>query len=64
MPAVIDRETCTGCGICVFDCGVDALTLDASEKAKLVRPCVDCFICEAVCPVDAIRIVIRPSRVS
>jgi Pyruvate/2-oxoacid:ferredoxin oxidoreductase delta subunit len=63
LPPRINKNKCTGCGICVFHCGVDALALTSSgEKAKLVDHCVDCFICEAVCPEDAIKIVLYPKR--
>ena len=57
MPPRIDRSACTGCGICLFDCGTDVFAFDAqAEKAKVERPreCVDCFICEENCPVRAI----------
>lgn len=65
MPPKIELERCTGCGICVFHCGVNALALiteQSLEKAKLVDDCVDCFICEAVCPEKAIEIFVRKTR--
>jgi NAD-dependent dihydropyrimidine dehydrogenase PreA subunit len=57
MPPRISRLRCTGCGICLFQCGCDVFTFDAAaNKAHVTYPreCVDCFICEQYCPVRAI----------
>jgi len=59
MPPVIDRDTCSGCGGCVFQCGVEALKFDPRRyRAYLARPkaCVDCFICEDYCYRHAITV--------
>jgi len=53
MAAVVDQETCTGCGACVEACPVDAISLD--DKAKVdADTCIDCGTCVEECPVDAI----------
>jgi NAD-dependent dihydropyrimidine dehydrogenase PreA subunit len=57
MPPRIDRALCTGCGICLFECGTEVFAFDAAankSEAKRPRACVDCFICEETCPVRAI----------
>lgn len=63
MPPRIDPKRCDGCGICIYECGVEALAFRSeSDKAYLAKPntCVDCYICQEVCPADAI--VIRPHK--
>ena len=62
MPPVIDREKCTGCGDCLFQCGAYVFEFDApSYRAKVKRgaDCVECFICEKMCPVNAITVYFR-----
>lgn len=52
----IDREECTGCGICVDECPTEALELDSEDIATLARPdvCDSCATCEDACPTEAI----------
>lgn len=52
----IDREECTGCGICVDECPTEALDLDSEDIATLAHPenCDGCATCEDVCPTEAI----------
>ena len=62
MPPEINLEACTGCGICIYECGGFCLSLDSRKiKARLSngRTCVDCFRCEASCPDGAISIKIK-----
>lgn len=52
----IDREECTGCGICVDECPEECLELDSEDIAELARPeeCDSCATCEEACPTEAI----------
>ena len=58
MP-VIDREKCTGCGLCVDVCACGVLVL-VDDKATVVKKeechiCTHwCTLCESVCPNEAI----------
>ncbi len=53
--AVIDDETCTGCEICVADCPMDAISLNASNVAEVNADlCIGCGVCTRLCPVEAI----------
>lgn len=71
--AEIDREQCTGCGICVKTCPQDLIQLvvlehtivprcsneDAGSLARKVCEvsCIACGICERVCPAGAVSVV-------
>ena len=51
----IDKEKCTGCGLCVKVCPFDAMHL-VDEKAEANEACTLCGACVKVCPVDALTI--------
>ena len=51
----IDKEKCTGCGLCVKVCPFDAMHL-VDEKAEANEACTLCGACVKVCPVDALAI--------
>lgn len=57
MPAVVDKNTCTGCEQCVNTCPVEAITMSGDDVA-VVDPdaCVDCGDCVDACPVEAITL--------
>ncbi len=53
--AVVDENACTGCGICVDDCPMDAMILNESNLAEVnVEACIGCGVCTHACPTDAI----------
>jgi Fe-S-cluster-containing hydrogenase component 2 len=54
MTAIIDKETCTGCGACVDACPVDAIEMADDVAVVDEDTCTDCGTCVDVCPVDAI----------
>lgn len=51
----VNKEECTGCGLCVKVCPFDAMHL-VNEKAEADEKCTLCGACVKVCPVDAISI--------
>jgi len=55
----IDAERCNGCGLCVRDCPVEAVSLVA-RKAVIDGRCVQCRTCMKVCPRGAVEEVIVP----
>ena len=56
MAAKVDMDKCTGCGLCVEECPVEAITLE-NEKAKIDEStCVDCGACASECPNEAISV--------
>jgi len=51
-----DPELCTGCGTCVEQCPVQALSMadDLPEVDKAI--CIACFCCQEICPEKAIAL--------
>ncbi|MGM0441955.1 MAG: DUF362 domain-containing protein [Elusimicrobiota bacterium] len=51
----IDTKECTGCGICVEQCPVDAIFLDTGEIAEInMDECIRCGECHGICPREAV----------
>ena len=55
MPAIVDEEKCTGCGICEDTCSVGAIKVDG-EKAHVGDECTECGDCVNECPSEAITL--------
>lgn len=53
--AVVDKEKCAGCGICVDVCPQDAIIIDTVAKIDVDR-CIGCGICVKECPNEAISL--------
>lgn len=48
-------DDCIGCGTCVKNCPVTAISM-TNKKARIDRKkCIKCFTCAEVCPVNAIK---------
>jgi NADPH-dependent glutamate synthase beta subunit-like oxidoreductase/Na+-translocating ferredoxin:NAD+ oxidoreductase RNF subunit RnfB len=56
----VNRDTCSGCGVCVPLCSYDAIKLEKSGDKSLAvisdRRCKRCGVCVAACPSTAISI--------
>jgi formate hydrogenlyase subunit 6/NADH:ubiquinone oxidoreductase subunit I len=62
--SVIDRDACTGCGVCVERCPVDAIELDDGGIAvREEKYCIGCGVCARFCPADAISLLEGMRRV-
>ena len=55
MIAKVDTQKCTGCGLCVDICPVNAIKVE-NEKAVISDECVGCGACVGQCPVGAISL--------
>ena len=54
MGIEIKKEKCTGCGLCVHECPVEAISLPGGKAEIDYETCILCGACAKVCPVDAI----------
>jgi heterodisulfide reductase subunit A-like polyferredoxin len=54
MPAVVDKDKCTGCESCVEECPSSAISMDNGKAKVDADNCVDCGICVGACPAGAI----------
>ena len=52
----IDRELCSGCGLCVSVCPTGTITLIEGRAAVSGEASIFCGHCAAVCPQEAIRV--------
>jgi electron transport complex protein RnfB len=58
--AVIDKETCQGCGVCEDRCQMEAVQI-LHEKASLdMERCIGCGLCVSTCPTDSITLTRKP----
>jgi ferredoxin len=68
LKPLIDKEKCTGCGLCTIDCSTKALTVHQSsetDKYQLLlrqKACDGCGACEKSCPEQCLRLVEKESE--
>ena len=55
MALKVDAEKCTGCGVCVEGCPVEAISLKKDKAVIDENTCIECGLCVDECPTDAIR---------
>ena len=52
----VNHDLCVGCGLCIGECPVEAITQDPDSKAVINEDmCIRCGECHDVCPQDAVR---------
>jgi len=52
---VIDAEACKGCGLCLRDCPVEAVSGEKQEPHLInAESCIQCGVCYEDCPFDAV----------
>jgi electron transfer flavoprotein alpha subunit len=50
----VNEQECTGCGICVDSCPVEAISLVDGVASIDQAECTQCLTCVDECPVEAI----------
>lgn len=53
--AIIDKDSCTNCGLCMDYCRFDAIHLMEGDVQISGISCEGCFLCSRICPEQAIR---------
>jgi H+/Na+-translocating ferredoxin:NAD+ oxidoreductase subunit B len=63
--AVVDKNTCEGCGICVKNCQVGAVSVSEKEEYAVVNldRCIGCGVCVSKCPTESISLFKKPEEV-
>ncbi|MDI6774307.1 MAG: 4Fe-4S binding protein [Verrucomicrobiota bacterium] len=56
MAAKVDKEKCTGCGICVDECPVEAIKLVDDKIVIDEDACTECGQCVDACPNESIKL--------
>ena len=56
MAAKVDADICTGCGICVDLCPLEAISLKDDFVIIDQDNCTECGLCVDECPNDAISL--------
>jgi Pyruvate/2-oxoacid:ferredoxin oxidoreductase delta subunit len=64
--AVVDTETCEGCGTCEEWCQVGAVSASENNQHAVVdlNRCLGCGVCVSNCPTESISLVKNPSEVT
>ena len=52
-----DVELCTGCGACIDQCPVSALTMNENYPIADPEICIRCFCCQEICPEKAMALI-------
>jgi len=55
MPAVVDKEKCTGCGDCVEACPSNAVQLQDEKANVSTDDCIDCGACVDACTTGSMK---------
>jgi Pyruvate/2-oxoacid:ferredoxin oxidoreductase delta subunit len=60
--AVVDRDLCSSCEICVDRCQMEAIALDEESIAAVnLHRCIGCGLCVITCPDEALTLTPKPA---
>ena len=62
--AVVDQNTCEGCGTCEECCQVAAVNVSEKERCAIINQdrCLGCGVCVSNCPTQSISLLKKPSE--
>lgn len=52
----VEMDACRGCGLCIDECPMKNIMLNAENQAETGGACIGCGICTHVCPEDALHL--------
>jgi len=55
MAVKVDKENCTGCGVCIDVCPAEAIKIE-NDIAAISDDCSECGVCVSECPNDALSL--------
>jgi Na+-translocating ferredoxin:NAD+ oxidoreductase subunit B len=58
--AAIDYDLCSGCGVCIERCQMDAFRMEGSRVSYEKDKCIGCGLCVTTCPTGALRLERKP----
>jgi electron transport complex protein RnfB len=58
--AVLDVETCDGCGTCETRCQMEAIYLDSGQAFLDLDRCIGCGLCVTTCPTESLSLRRKP----
>jgi ferredoxin len=61
--ALVEKDACSGCGICADRCPVDAVSIQDDKAAVNRKLCLGCGVCTRFCPTKACKLETRPEKV-
>jgi Pyruvate/2-oxoacid:ferredoxin oxidoreductase delta subunit len=63
--AVVDTNTCEGCGTCEQSCQVGAVSVSENKQQAVVdlNRCLGCGVCVSNCPTESISLLKKPTEV-
>jgi Na+-translocating ferredoxin:NAD+ oxidoreductase subunit B len=57
--ASVDQDLCTGCGVCIERCQMDAIEIEDTARIERSR-CIGCGLCVPTCPEEAVNLLAKP----
>jgi len=61
--AAVTEDACSGCGICVEKCPVDAISMKDGKAIVNKIVCLGCGVCTRFCPIESCVMETRPEKV-
>jgi Na+-translocating ferredoxin:NAD+ oxidoreductase subunit B len=60
--AELDADACTGCGVCLERCQMEALSQPGKKEKAVLDPgrCIGCGLCVTTCPGKALKLARKP----